>query len=520
MNSADDNLPSSPNRKRRRLRILAWAVAWAVTLAVLGIVVENWLGARAWLAYVKAATAAGERLEPEAIVPAHVPDAENFAAIPLFKPLFDFEHGTASANDLHKPLIWRDPAAKERLEKLKPFGGADLKPVDDWRQGQFVDMSAWAKKLRGEDSPEPGKALLLDLARFDPELEALRAGASRPQSRFPINYEDHVGARVLHLPVLRTFAAIGQMRALAELSLNDSEAALRDILLGLRLADAVSTEPILISQLVQIAQIELLLPPLWEGLVRHQWNDAQLAAIDAALAKVDLVSGFQRAVRGERTLLIVQALDALKKQPHFAFVLFDSDEHNDGQVSLPARAFSQLVPSGWVDFNKAHLGPYYDRLIKTADPTAHRFLPERAMQIEQEFKREIAANRFNPHKILAALLFPAVVPALERCAATQATLDLARCAVAIERHRLKHGVLPSKLAALVPTYLTEVPHDVMSGEPLHYQPGPHENQFLLYSVGWNGQNDGGKYAWKPDSEPARVDWQKGDWPWPQRSDER
>lgn len=510
MNSSAENVPLKPNRIRHWLRRLGWIAIWIVTLVVLAIVVENWLGARAWRAYVAEARAAGERLEPGAIVPPPVRDEENFAAIPLFRPLFDYVRAAPSPNAPQGSATWRDPAAKERLDKLRPFGEAGLKPAGDWRQGQFVDLAAWEAPLRGADSPTaaqpPGAALLHRLARFDPEMDALRAGASRPHSRFPINYEDHVGALLPHLGMLRTFASIAQVRALAELSLGDTAAAHRDLLLGLRLADAVSAEPSLISHLVQIAQLELAMPPLWEGLVRHQWNDAQLAASEAALARVDLIAGFQLAIRGERTLLVGQALDAMKEQPHLVASILAGTELS--------WVFPSLLTAGKIDFNKVHLGRYYDKLLDTVVPAEHRYLPDAVTRFEQEFTREIAARRFHPHKALVALVFPSVVPALERSAATQATVDLTRCAIALDRHRLQYGSLPDTLDALAPSFLPRVPHDVVSGGALHYRRGPGDG-FLLYSVGWNGRDDGGKYAWKPDAKPPRVDWQQGDWPWPQ-----
>lgn len=53
----------------------------------------------------------------------------------------------------------------------------------------------------------------------------------------------------------------------------------------------------------------------------------------------------------------------------------------------------------------------------------------------------------------------------------------------------ERGGYPSRLEELVPGYLPRVPVDVFSGGPLVYRAS--ENGYILYSVGQNGQDDGG-----------------------------
>lgn len=69
-------------------------------------------------------------------------------------------------------------------------------------------------------------------------------------------------------------------------------------------------------------------------------------------------------------------------------------------------------------------------------------------------------------------------------------MDLARTAIAIERYRLAKGELPERLRELVPEYLEEVPIDPFDGKTIKYrrmEPG-----YVLYSVGMDGKDDGGK----------------------------
>ena len=54
------------------------------------------------------------------------------------------------------------------------------------------------------------------------------------------------------------------------------------------------------------------------------------------------------------------------------------------------------------------------------------------------------------------------------------------------------GAWPAKLDELAPHYLQRVPLDRYSGGPLIYRPAG--TKFVLYSVGKDGRDDGGKFG--------------------------
>ena len=76
---------------------------------------------------------------------------------------------------------------------------------------------------------------------------------------------------------------------------------------------------------------------------------------------------------------------------------------------------------------------------------------------------------------------------------------------------------PATLAALMPEFLPAIPHDPVNGEPLHYQLHL-DGTFRLYSVGENGQDDGGDPSLKKGASSKSLSWQSRDaldWVWPQ-----
>ena len=70
-------------------------------------------------------------------------------------------------------------------------------------------------------------------------------------------------------------------------------------------------------------------------------------------------------------------------------------------------------------------------------------------------------------------------------------------AIALERYRGRHGIYPATLASLAPEFLPAVPVDFMDGKPLRYR-FTDGGQFVLYSVGLDCVDDGGKLA-QPDA---------------------
>jgi hypothetical protein len=95
--------------------------------------------------------------------------------------------------------------------------------------------------------------------------------------------------------------------------------------------------------------------------------------------------------------------------------------------------------------------------------------------------------------------------ACQNTAHSQTEIVEALTACALERFRLAHDEYPENLDALVPQFLDTVPNDVIGGRPLHYRATG--GMFVLYSVGWNGRDDGGVRGQPLPSTD-------GDWVWP------
>lgn len=109
----------------------------------------------------------------------------------------------------------------------------------------------------------------------------------------------------------------------------------------------------------------------------------------------------------------------------------------------------------------------------------------------------------HPRDRFVRMTIPNITKAFTVSMRVQVQIDHARIAIAIERYRLRKRALPDSLGELVPEYLDRLPNDLIGGEPYQYRPLT-EDEFMLWSVGWNEIDEHGAIA-KTDEE--------GDWVW-------
>ena len=75
---------------------------------------------------------------------------------------------------------------------------------------------------------------------------------------------------------------------------------------------------------------------------------------------------------------------------------------------------------------------------------------------------------------LAAAFSASLPVAFERIVFLRDKASFVRAAVAVERFRRAKGALPPSLDALVPEFISDIPRNARTGEPLLYEPGPIE----------------------------------------------
>lgn len=485
---------------KKPVKIGLWLLGFAV-LGLLGLWLEH-ERAKARLAAFKAdLIAKGEKLAIADHVPKVPPALSNAAP--------DF---IAAANRLTELKAEWQPA---RMRMVEP-GKARV----TWRQPE----------LPSDKEPDLWPLIIAHVEENRPLLAEMAVALQRPEMVLILDYSKGFTLLIPHVSKQKAAATTLANAALVDLRGDQASAALTSLLAATRLA-RLNEEPLLISQLVRAAIGQIAAGATWECLQFTGWQDGDLRRLQAEWEAWDMKRGWQAAMNMERAMgsdifakcrgnsEMMRMLDALGMPGPpggpSGGSFFDDLFNNPKQAGERVLVFGVTI--GWT------LWFSYDDEQWTLNQHQAWFDGARAAAkadaFEPAFTRmTVESKRWeNPPKtlLLSRMVLPALLKSHQKFAHFEVVRRLTFTAVALHRHKLKHGQFPESLGALVPEFLAEVPRDFMDGQPLRYRREP-DGQFRLWSVGEDFKDDGGDATTvgAPSNNP--FDWLKGrDWVWPQ-----
>lgn len=500
---------------RWMLGLVYFVVLAAITPLAMVVTIQNVYGQIAWQREKVRLVAQGERLTYREILGPEIPAEQNAGAAPIFAPFFDYSPGGVNAAPTGSHRLRPESSnAVARVQALLNLPAGDLpKNPKDAPISPKENLVAWSSAYRKlaasprtegpAGTPEfklpppgdPARDVLAGLSVADPVLTEICAAAARPRSQFPLRWDDGCLVLLTHLPVLKSAQQNLMLRCAAHLGVGELEAAFADATNALNVAELLREEPLLISQLVRMAQGAIATRTLWQGLADHRWTDAQLAVFQERLGRLDYLAGLVRALEGERAggIVFVDNLIAGRDQL--------GSPGGGGAI----RRAAMIVPLGVLRENQVILARRHTALL--ADVRAYAAATSKIEHITHPARTEDERiERYSPFMVLARMLTPALANAKAKAARMQTTIHLATVACALERHRLAHGGYPETLEALAPAHLPRPLADPMTGQPFRYR-RTNDGWFQLYSIGDDGRDDGGVFRTKP-KETIK------DWPWP------
>jgi hypothetical protein len=468
----------------------AFVLAALFTLLVGYYVVERFRGQAAWRAYEAEARLRGVKIAFSDFLPPKIPDAENFASIPIFDAAF-------RAADRHQeaPNPFKLPRRK----------GGELPKLSDPTKQTVIDLGEWRKYFTETGLlPVAGNNAAADvleaLNHFGAPLAQLREAGTRPHSCFPVHWEQKWSAVLPHLELLRDATKLDALRLDTHLALGDSRAAYEDFRDGLRLAMALREEPSLICGLVRIANSVLLLNAVWDGLAQHRWAEPELRRIESDLGALDWLRDLQFAMGSERAFSN-DLINLVITNPRLAAMIVQS-----GSPSMNPDAIVSMLrvyPTGWHYRSMLRMNRYFDEMLAQVEPDRRRWFGDRPTPSSPQNLTTLPSKI---HYLFFSLATPVFETAESRWIHTATVTDQARLACALERYRLARGNYPGNLAELAPEFIPEVPLEIVNGEPYHYR-RTDDGSFILYSVGTDLHDDGGVIDPKLSASKQR------DWVW-------
>lgn len=524
---------TSENESFRKWLTSGWAITgFVITLFVIAFYVEeDWRGQAYWQQAQEQIAAEGESLDPNKFIPPPIPDEENFGSLPLFR-----ESSPASAAALYATPVGMQRAFSHIFPNNIPTSSReDVQPnqlpyLGNWTKGEQPDLPAIKKHLLDLCHREVPRAPVSPNARLSdlfgllcPALADLRAAnVTHPLCRLEVDRESQppnsrpIGGITSPIQMARVLSYEERLALLSD----QPQLAGDDLKVGWKVDSGLRQEPLFIAGLVSMGVVAIQMEVIREGLAKQVWNDQQLAGIDGDLGKIDYLKESRFCIRADTAVFFIPSADYIKEhrlriRESFFGAPPPSSSLGEEMESFLFSTVVLLIPDGWFDDFKADdvrfqlLGS-----VKLVDPVSRRFFPEkeeRALRLIQDARESSYWRDY-----LLELLKP-MLQSVKRFAYAQTQIDEARIVCRLERYRLVHGKYPDSLNALVPAYGADLPHDVMNGQSYHYKMLG-DGTYLLYSVGWDQIDDGGRE--KVSSTDYHLPSDDPDWVWMNHPDSK
>ncbi len=249
--------------------------------------------------------------------------------------------------------------------------------------------------------------------------------------------------------------------------------AVNSIIAQMALASSLEQEPLLISELVRTAVLNVPIMEAQQLVKESPVPDDDLGRLQAQLRKIDSLGCLKKALAGERAMCYTAC-------------------QNPGRMAdMPGpqglgREIVQRQPNRIFDAAKSL--ELNLQISEGADQSLYQ-ARQASLAAENELNTLASSLTARFYYMYTLLLAPAYQQAAAAFARNAAEVDSADAAIAAELYRRKNGKWPTKLDDLVPEFLPAVPTDPFTNLPLVMKASTESCK--VYSVGPDGVDHGG-----------------------------
>jgi hypothetical protein len=439
--------------RKRTVRVLTGVGVLIVTLATIYAIATSVSAMKLRRAY-SALEKDNRPMRAADVIPAEVPDTENAAL--LYESAF-------------------------LLLKAQPIGEKDL-------LGHLGKLSMAYANGSADPNQLPELRQLMQLETVTSAIRAVQQGATRPACRFEHDYEGEATMSP-YLLELRSFTGILAARAILDAEAGRTQEAWDMAGTQLQLADALRTEPSIISQMVRLAQIRAACMTIQRLCEISVPSDEQARPLQSTLEEFDDTAPLLLAVDGER-LLFGEWIFSLKRDDLEEYLPRLIGESYVPEIVTKLRIWRITFKPSLLADHAAYLDLMRDYAGRISQP----YDQGDADAFDKDFSEVCRRHR------LTEIIIPAIGRVKEIYLRMVAETRVTRTGLALLQYRQARGAFPEKLDELGVRYT----QDPFSPGVLVYR--TEADGFVLYSIGQDQKDNGGRPRQRKGSAPYDLVW--------------
>lgn len=400
----------------------------------------------------------------------NVPDLENAATIYL--KIFE-KMGT--------PIIYKNGVPHWKDNRIGNMKNPEWYELYEAKTDDKRTLAMWDKARKS-------------LASYGEVFKLTDEAISMPYCKFKTNWQDGAGVLFPYYACMRELARLHYTDALVKAHDGDIDAATNDVRRIFGIGRSLRNEPVLIGQLVKFAILSIGSKCI-RDISAHGFNASEVEILEKAISDINLYDEFAKGMNGERVFLITGYKELMSGNN----MAFTNGMNTNQKMPLYGRiglyVARPLLYANMIKCLDIMAGYVNDTKVPVMYRTNHTANDARAVPEEPASKGIFT--------VLARLLLPVFTRAtLQRDLCESETLS---CRTMLDLVKYKHtfGVYPKSLDELKSQLKVDVPVDPMSGKDFNYK--RQGDGFLLYGIGGNMRDDGGKWDRRSNYAPPGKD---------------
>ncbi|HEY1663138.1 MAG TPA: hypothetical protein VGI03_12025 [Verrucomicrobiae bacterium] len=337
--------------------------------------------------------------------------------------------------------------------------------------------------------------------QFDGDFNLMRDALQRPYARINGNYDSPIIMPIPNFISLRCVSQTLAEQAKCHLLLGQPDKALQELTLlnNLRrtLEFAPSNKPMsLVTAMINVAILGVYVDTINDGFQLNAWEKPQLETLKSQLQQINLAPFLKNAFHEDEVYALRLSQQMFRQY----------DIQRDLNLTLRQKnglVYSRNILPAIYYLNIMNVAKLDEPISDCIDSHQDIVWPQKVAALEQDHDNFFKVHFWQFDKLLALIAVPDFSRALQKFAHHQNEVNEAEIVCALEQYRLLHSSYPKALDALVPQYIHQLPNDVIDGQTMKYRLIS-DDQFVLYSIGWDKMNDGSRYM------PSLN---FGDWTW-------